>query len=303
MRLAALAVCFLLLAATAVAHAQRRPSSGDGGNWIQGADYNDRFGAPASAPRSPTRAFRIKFARTGYDFYYRSKQLCGFWLGEEVRTGTTTHEQFYGKIGGVTGPVRNGRFRWRGSRPLVSPKGARERIVIEGRRTGPKTATVKFTLSVGQCTKVFRVKLSPKPMPEPPARPPLREPKTSWDAERTVGDPASGSYMKESVEFFRKVRTDRPYWSATLRLIRFCQPPRGDPNTGLYDIEVTATWFKRFGETQVNAGGADEVVAPGTVTLEFTLNGNRLHGTVSWNIQFEHSCEGSYSDSWQFVAN
>jgi hypothetical protein len=187
-----LVACCLSAPVVSAAHAQRGPEQ-DGGRGslsISGRD-GDRGGGLTVYARLRERAISLSW-RGMYNFTPRSPRLCGVQLGEELNHAVGLSPVFYGRPSGLRLRLdQAGRFAWKGSRALRGdgrPRGLRERIVIRGRRTPQRVVRLTFSLRVGICTKVFRMRLSPGPLPDPPARPEPTTPATVFTDERLAAD-------------------------------------------------------------------------------------------------------------------
>lgn len=281
-----LAVCCLLALISASAHAQRGPQQDSGRKVVSiGGSDGDRGGRITVYARLRARAITLNW-RGIYDFTPRSPRLCGVQLSEEVNNAVGMSPVFYGRPNGLRLKLgRAGHFGWQRSRALKGdrrPAGLRERIVIKGTRTARRVVRLTFSLTVGKCRKVFRVRLSPGPLPDRPVVPEPTTPATVFTDERLAAD------FLEQLD----VRRDGSgHWEVSFSLDRQSCPA----NAGIY-VELP---YGDHIEFAANIEGSTQ--ATGTIRLSADRTGpNRreLVGTLTWDVTFSGECAGSFQGAW-----
>ena len=280
-----------------------RPSGG-GGVVLNGIDQRDRNGGILFALRVKDSRVRVVAYRLAYDFYARSKELCGRNLGERETALWQDNASWHPPI---AAPVSNGRFRWNRRYPLRASEGSKSRrthmkLNARGRLTGPKTGRIKIVYRVvtyrgDTCTKVFRMSLSTKKLPPPSQFKPL--PTGRWTANNTTGDKATYQYVDERIEFMR----DGSRLEVEVAAERVCgADPHfmdGEPPIKRYNLHGTGT--VQPSATRVRF--TSDTGSGGTIAVDATFSAGRWHGVVTWNIPDNplEMCRGKFERRWDFT--
>jgi hypothetical protein len=303
-------VAVLVIAPAGAAHAQRGDddrSSGGGGSGgvrIGGADQSDRHGGILIAVRVKSSRITKVLYRLAYNFYPRSKRLCGRFMGSREQALFEDNASWHRPI---TARVSHGRFSWNRRYPRTAFEGSKQRrthmtIKARGRLTGPKTGILKIVYSAvtyrgDACKKTFHVKLSTKRIPPPPRFKTV--PDGRWTATRTIGDPSGDQYKVEDIEFRRtgyqlEVEVGYDWVCGSDPHFIIGEPPIKRRNTG-------GTGFEQPVANRV-AGSADNGLG-GTISLDATYSGGVWKGVVTWDIPDNpyETCRGEYKGRWEFT--